>query len=69
MRVRYIGVHDEVLAPDVRWEPIGRGEVIEVEAELGARLLAQGANWEEAGAKRRANVDAPSVRGTDDRGI
>lgn len=69
MRIRYIGAHDEVLAPDVRFTPIARGEAVEVDDELGARLLEQRVNWEEASGKRRGNVDAPSVRGTDDRGI
>lgn len=54
MRISYIGMFDEVHAPDVTDAIPGklsvrRGEVITVPDELGERLLQQPANWAKAG--------------------
>jgi hypothetical protein len=65
MKVRNINVLGEILNVDIRQEPIGAGEVVEVDDELGARLLEQKANWEPVGkaaketAKEIAVVESP----------
>lgn len=62
MKVRYIGMFDAVLAPEVADAggglEIKRGEVVEVPDELGERLLAQATEWERVKSPRAARADA-----------
>ena len=47
MQVRYIGLFDEVIVPEVSTaETVKRGEPVEVQSAVGERLLAQTGNWE-----------------------
>lgn len=47
MQVRYVGMFDEVIVPEVSTtETAKRGAAVEVDEALAARLLAQGGNWE-----------------------
>jgi hypothetical protein len=47
MQVRYIGLFDEVIVPEVSTtETVKRGEPVEVDDLVGDRLLAQHSNWE-----------------------
>ena len=62
MKVRNVNPLGEVVNLDVREEPIGRGEVVEVDEALGARLLEQAENWapvsKDAKAERAEQVAA-----------
>lgn len=47
MQVRYIGLFDEVIVPEVSaTETVKRGAAVEVDEALAERLLAQAGNWE-----------------------
>jgi hypothetical protein len=47
MQVRYVGLFDEVIVPEVSAiETVKRGEPVEVQDAVGERLLAQAGNWE-----------------------
>lgn len=47
MQVRYAGLFEEVIVPEVSTsETVKRGEAVEVDDALGQRLLAQTGNWE-----------------------
>jgi hypothetical protein len=47
MQVRYIGLFDEVIVPEVSTtETVKRGASIDVDDPLASRLLAQDSNWE-----------------------
>lgn len=47
MQVRYIGLFDEVIVPEVSTsETVKRGEPVEVDDPVAERLLAQARNWE-----------------------
>ena len=46
MQVRYIGLFDEVIVPEVSAsETVKRGEAIDVQDAVAERLLAQAGNW------------------------
>ena len=47
MQVRYIGLFDEVIVPEVSaTETVKRGAAVDVDEAVAARLLAQRDNWE-----------------------
>ena len=47
MQVRYVGLFDEVIVPEVSTtETVKRGASIDVDDALASRLLAQAGNWE-----------------------
>jgi hypothetical protein len=47
MQVRYVGMFDEVIVPEVSTvDVVKRGEAVEADEALAARLLAQRENWE-----------------------
>ena len=47
MQVRYIGLFDEVIVPEVSaTETVKRGAAVDVDDTVGERLLAQAGNWE-----------------------
>ncbi|MGE5501671.1 MAG: hypothetical protein ACM3W4_07080 [Ignavibacteriales bacterium] len=47
MQVRYVGMFDEVIVPEVsRAGAIRRGDPVEVAASVGERLLVQRESWE-----------------------
>lgn len=47
MQVRYIGLFDEVIVPEVSTsQTVKRGEPVEVDDPVAERLLAQRDNWE-----------------------
>ena len=47
MQVRYIGLFDEVIVPEVSTtETVNRGTAVEVDEALAERLLAQAGNWD-----------------------
>ena len=47
MHVRYIGLFDEIIVPEVSiTETVRRSEPVEVADTVGERLLAQRGNWE-----------------------
>jgi hypothetical protein len=47
MQVRYVGVFDEVIVPEVSaTETVKRGQAVAVDDALAERLLAQPGNWE-----------------------
>jgi len=47
MQVRYVGLFDEVIVPEVSaTETVKRGAAVDVDEALAARLLAQRDNWE-----------------------
>lgn len=50
MQVKYIGVFEAVLVPELGPNAVRNGDVIEVDDDLGARLLAQRANWQRVSA-------------------
>ncbi len=55
MQVRYIGLFDEVIVPEVSTtETVKRGASIDVDDELASRLLAQNGNWEAVPATKQA---------------
>lgn len=55
MQVRYIGLFDEVIVPEVSTtETVKRGEPVEVDDLVGERLLAQRGNWEAVPATKPA---------------
>lgn len=55
MQVRYIGLFDEVIVPEVSTtETVKRGTAIEVGDALASRLLAQDSNWEAVPATKPA---------------
>jgi hypothetical protein len=58
MQFEYVGMFDEVLVPELRYVPIKRGQVVEVDdEEMAGRLRLQPVNWREKVAGRRG---APS---------
>jgi hypothetical protein len=55
MQVRYVGLFDEVIVPEVSAsETVKRGEPVEVDDMVGERLLAQRGNWEAVPAAKPA---------------
>ena len=55
MQVRYMGIFDEVIVPEVSAaETVKRGASIDVEDALASRLLAQNGNWEAVSATKPA---------------
>jgi hypothetical protein len=55
MQVRYIGLFDEVIVPEVSTsESVKRGEPVEVDDAVAERLLAQHDNWEAVPAAKAA---------------
>ena len=55
MQVRYVGLFDEVIVPEVStMATVKRGEPVEVDDKVGERLLAQRANWEAVPAAKPA---------------
>jgi len=47
MQMRYVGLFDEVIVPEVSTtETVKRGTPVKVDDALAARLLAQDSNWE-----------------------
>ncbi|GAB4333683.1 MAG: hypothetical protein Kow0010_20340 [Dehalococcoidia bacterium] len=55
MQVRYVGMFDEVIVPEVSAsETVKRGEPVEVDDMVGERLLAQRGNWEAVPAAKPA---------------
>ena len=55
MQVRYVGMFDEVIVPEVSAaETVKRGTAVEVDDALAARLLAQDGNWEAVSATKPA---------------
>jgi hypothetical protein len=47
MQVRYVGMFDEVIVPEVSTsETVKRGAAIDIDDALASRLLAQDGNWE-----------------------
>ncbi len=52
MQVRYVGMFDEVIVPEVSTTgTVKRATAVEVDDALAARLLAQRGNWEAVPAK------------------
>mgnify|MGYP001162882389 CR=1 FL=1 len=80
MKVKYVGMFDAIEVAELA-DPRGfrvsvkRGEVVEVDDELGERLVAQEENWVVEGEKGRkgerekAGVEAPVADGGDAGGI
>lgn len=62
MKVRYIGMFESVLAPEIADAggsiEVKRRAVVEVPDELGERLLAQSTEWEQAKSPRGGRGDA-----------
>ncbi len=55
MQVRYVGLFDEVIVPEVSaFETVKRGEPVDVEDTVAERLLAQRGNWEAVPAPKPA---------------
>ena len=68
MKVKYVGMFDSVEVvelADARGfrKVVARGEVVEVDDELGERLVAQEENWalESKGESRKVKGEAPVV--------
>ena len=55
MQMRYVGLFDEVIVPEVSTtETVRRGQPVEVDDLVGESLLAQRANWEAVPAAKPA---------------
>lgn len=52
MKVRYVGMFAEVEIADTG-QMVAQGETVEVDDDLGERLLAQETNWKKAGSKSK----------------
>ena len=66
MKVKYVGMFDSAWVPEMN-PPFGlevqRGQTVDVDDELGKRLLEQATNWAAPGAKAKAS--SPSSVGGD----
>ena len=64
MKVRYIGPFDEVLVADLidpktgYSQTVKRHQQVDVDNELGARLLEQDDNWAESPAREKPKTDS-----------
>ena len=55
MQVRYVGLFDEIIIPEVSTtETVKRGAAIDVDDALASRLLTQDSNWEAVPATKPA---------------